>query len=130
MVHGMMNTGDYEVSDIVECEAWEQLKLPQPPHEILEQCGELTSPHLSPYDALAISDFDDTDGIDFVQWVNCAPLVSYLASRDKVAYHAIRIFMVGDSTVSPFPARSPTAVGLCFILMCLIACCCRQARRR
>jgi hypothetical protein len=128
-VHGMGNCGEYELSDIVECEAWKQLKLPQPPREILEQCGELTNPFMC-FDELAISDFDDKEGIDYVQWLNCAPLVSYLASREKVAYHAIRIFMVGDSTVSPFPARSATAVGLCFIVMYLIACCCRRARRR
>lgn len=75
MVHGMCNSGEYDVNDIVECEAWKQLKLPQPPHEILEQCGELTNPH-DCCDKLARSDFDDTDGIDFVQWMNCAPLVS------------------------------------------------------
>lgn len=95
--HYQMNEDEYDVNDILESEAWKQLKLPQPPQEIIEQVGGLVNIHdggESEY-----GDFDPDNSLDQVQWINCAPLVAYLSSRDKVAYHAIRIFMVGDSTV-------------------------------
>jgi hypothetical protein len=74
-------------SDVVGCEAWRQLNLPQPPDEIVRKCS------------------DDADGFDCY---NFTPLVSYLLSDDKVSCHAIRIFVVGESTVIPPspPSRS------------------------
>jgi Leucine-rich repeat (LRR) protein len=69
----------FSASSVVGCGAWRQLNLPQPPDEIVRECG------YSGY----IGD--------------CAALVSYLLSEDKVASHAIRIFVVGDSTVTPPP---------------------------
>ena len=66
-------------SDVVGCGAWRQLNLPQPPDEIVRKCaGGLFS--------------------------SFAPLMSYLLSDDKVSCHAIRIFVVGDSTVPPPPS--------------------------
>jgi hypothetical protein len=65
-------------SDVVGCGAWRQLNLPQPPDEIVRKC---------------------TGGFGS----SFAPLVSYLLSDDKVSCHAIRIFVVGDSTVPPPP---------------------------
>jgi hypothetical protein len=68
----LKNEGDdiLSASSIVLCETWKQLELPLPPDEIVRRC------------------VDD-----------CAPLVSYLMSEDKVAIHSIRIFVVGESTV-------------------------------
>ena len=66
----------FSASSVVGCGAWRQLNLPQPPDEIVRKC----------------SVYGD---------LNASPLVSYLLSEDKVASHAIRIFVVGDSTVHP-----------------------------
>jgi len=63
----------FSASSVVGCGAWRQLNLPQPPDEIVRQCSS--------------GDY--------------YPLVSYLLSEDKVASHAIRIFVVGESTVRP-----------------------------
>jgi hypothetical protein len=70
----------FSASSVVGCGAWRQLNLPQPPDEIVRKC---------------------TGG-------RFAPLVSYLLSDDKVSCHAIRIFVVGESTVIPPspPSRS------------------------
>jgi hypothetical protein len=68
-------------SDVVGCEAWRQLNLPQPPDEIVRKCTGA--------------------------WSNFTPLVSYLLSDDKVSCHAIRIFVVGESKVIPPPPPPP-----------------------
>jgi hypothetical protein len=75
----------FSCSDVVGCGAWRQLNLPQPPDEIVRNC---------------------TDSV--FTGSNFAPLVSYLLSDDKVSCHAIRIFVVGESTVIPPspPSRS------------------------
>ncbi len=82
-LHGSPQTDriNFSASDIVGCVAWRQLKLPQPPDEIVRSCKDQKSD------------------------CNVAPLVSYLSSQDKVPCHAIRIFIVGESTVA-LPSRS------------------------
>ena len=70
-----LNNNGFYGSDVVGCGAWRQLNLPQPPDEIVRKCT----------NGLFSSGF--------------APLVSYLLSDDKVSCHAIRIFVVGESTV-------------------------------
>ena len=72
-----LGANDFSASQVVGCEAWRQLNLPQPPDEIVRNC---------------------TDSV-FNTGSNFAPLVSYLLSDDKVSCHAIRIFVVGESTV-------------------------------
>jgi hypothetical protein len=82
-LHGSPQTDrfNFSASDIVACVAWRQLKLPQPPDEIVRSCKDQKSD------------------------CNVAPLVSYLSSQDKVPCHTIRIFIVGESTVA-LPSRS------------------------
>ena len=91
-----LNLGGYgfTASQVVGCEAWRQLNLPKPPDEVVSKCAGA--------------------------W-NCAPLVSYLLSEDKVSCNAIRIFVVGESTVPP---PTPTLHLLCLTRGC------RRARRR
>jgi hypothetical protein len=83
-----LNENGFNTSSLVGCSAWKQLNLPQPPDEIVRECGA----------------FDYT---------NYAPLVSYLLSEDKVASYAIRIFVVGDSTVRPPPHLSLLRLLFC-----------------
>jgi Ran GTPase-activating protein (RanGAP) involved in mRNA processing and transport len=86
---------DYGISasSIVLCGAWKQLKLPLPPDEIIGKCG-----------------------------YNCAPLVSYLLSEDKVSIYSIRVFVVGESTVnSPSAAYSSLLYCSFFFVLCMYA---------
>jgi hypothetical protein len=85
----------FSASSVVGCGAWGQLNLPQPPDEIVRKCSEIGG-------------------------LNAAHLVAYFLSEDKVASHAIRIFVVGESTVPPPPPLSspPPAVWLPFLRLC------------
>jgi hypothetical protein len=109
-------------SDVVGCETWRQLNLPQPPHEIVRKCNTGS---------------------------NCGFLVSYLLSIDKVSCYAIRIFVVGESTVQlplpplPLLVLPPSRYVFHFILafafrahaehvtddLFSLTRCCRRARR-
>ncbi len=75
-LHGSTASDNLSAPDIVGSVAWRQMKLPQPPDEIVRRCTDQQSA------------------------CNVAPLVSYLMSEDKVPCHAIRIFIVGESTVA------------------------------
>jgi hypothetical protein len=93
-LHGSPQTDkfNFSASDIVGCFTWRQLKLPQPPDEIVRSCKDQTSD------------------------CNVAPLVSYLSSQDKVPCHAIRIFIVGESTVA-LPSRSLFRVSCSYYIV-------------
>jgi hypothetical protein len=86
----------FDAWSVVKCEAWRQLKLPQPPDEIVLACKTIWSKiwrqnpenFRNPY----VMDADKC---------NVEPIVSYLASEDKVPSHAIRMFVIGESTVHP-----------------------------
>jgi hypothetical protein len=82
----------FTANQIDSCDAWRQLNLPKPPVEVLWKCVSFT--------------FGTAHN-------NCASLVSYLLSEDKVSCHAIRIFFVGESTVPPPP--SPPLLPLRFV---------------
>jgi hypothetical protein len=68
----------FSVSDVVGCEAWRHLNLPHPPDEIFRVC---------------------TPGFGKKSQLQISPLLLYLLSDDKICCHAIRIFVVGESTV-------------------------------
>ena len=114
----LLGDNGFTGSDVVGCGAWRQLNLPQPPDEIVRKC---------------------TDGYGRFA-CNFAPLVSYLLSDDKVSCHAIRIFVVGDSTVPPPPPPVllvpclPPHLSIDVCKRTLHALCltrgCRRARRR
>ena len=124
----------FSASSVVGCGAWRQLNLPQPPDEIVSKCALFSGGFL-----------------------NVSPLVSYLLSEDKVPSHAIRIFVVGESTVTspppplplfcftrvpPPPSSLPPPARCVAALFCACAAdvrvcltrdvtwCCRWARRR
>ena len=84
----------FDAWSVVKCEAWRKLKLPQPPDEIVLACKTNWIK-------------DHTQNIENVRYVmiadkcNVEPIVSYLASEDKVPSHAIRMFVIGESTVHP-----------------------------
>jgi hypothetical protein len=80
-LHGSTASDNLTAPDIVGSVAWRQIKLPQPPDEIVRRCTDQKSA------------------------CNVAPLVSYLMSEDKVPCHAIRIFIVGESTVASLFCR-------------------------
>jgi hypothetical protein len=80
-----LNGNGFTGSHVVGCGAWRQLNLPQPPDEIVRRCS----------------------GVGAFGLFNVAPFVSYLLSDDKVSCHAIRIFVVGDTTVPPPPPPPP-----------------------
>jgi tetratricopeptide (TPR) repeat protein len=61
----------FSVSRVVECEAWRQMNLPQPPSEIVRKCEESAQ----------------FFGLNF------SPIVSYLLGEDEVSCHAVRSFV-------------------------------------
>ncbi len=122
-LHGSPRTDkfNFSASDVVGCVAWRQLKLPQPPDEIVRSCKDQKSD------------------------CNVAPLAAYLLSQDKVPCHTIRVFIVGESTVAlPFRSLFRVSCSYCIgienlfelVYSCVLAfetrrdVCCRWARRR
>jgi hypothetical protein len=48
---------------------------------------------------------------------NVEPIVSYLSSEDKVPSHAIRMFVIGESTVTPLPRSDWCKLGVCLFVL-------------
>jgi hypothetical protein len=79
----------FDAWSVVKCEAWRKLKLPQPPDEIVLACKNWSQ------------NIENVRFVNVADRCNVEPIVSYLVSEDKVPSHAIRMFVIGESTVHP-----------------------------
>jgi hypothetical protein len=88
----------FDAWSVVKCEAWRQLKLPQPPDEIVLACK---TERCKDWKPIENPENFRNPYVMVADKCNVEPIVSYLASEDKVPSHAIRMFVIGESTVHP-----------------------------
>jgi Ran GTPase-activating protein (RanGAP) involved in mRNA processing and transport len=107
---------DFDAWSVVQCETWKQLKLPQPPDEIVTacKCKLIMDGTQETRRRKAVT---NRHYIVEVEHLNVAPILSYLLSEDKTPSYEIRMFVIGESTVPPHPTPSPHPPPISYTLL-------------